>query len=230
VADVSVEGEVIAAFVRDRALEARLASATRGDTSTRSARILWCGSPGELYTAVADGGATIAITEWAHPADIALETMARRLRQEFPTVPVLAYVPLTPAGAKGLLAAGRAGAREAILAGHDDVGRALGAVLARASSLSVADRAVERLSRLTSPEVLAMLAYALRHARAAPGVSDIARSLHLHRKTLADQCRRAGVPPPGELARWGRLVVAGERRGGPCQPASQVAAKFWCSP
>lgn len=221
--DVKPKGDVIAAFVRDRALQARLAAATR---ASAGARILWCESPEELYAAVADGGATIAITEWGDPASITLEAMAWRLRQEFPTVPVLVYVPLTPAGAKALLAAGRAGAREAILAGHDDVGRALGAVLARASSLSVAERAVQRLSRLTPPEVLAMLAYALRHARAAPDVSDMARALHLHRKTLADQCRRAGAPPPGELASWGRLVVAAERLSDPGRSAERVAAEF----
>jgi AraC-like DNA-binding protein len=221
-----VDGYVMATLVRDRMLQTQLAAAVRAGVRPLTARIVWCDSPEELYSAVADRGATIAITEWADATDLALAGAVQRVREEFPTVAVLVYAPLTPAGAKALLAAGRAGVCEVILAGHDDVGRALGAVLARAALASVAERAVERLSSLVPADVMPILAYALRHARSALDVGDIARSLHVHRKTLADRCRRAGAPPPRELAAWGRLVLAAERLSDRGRSAERVAAEF----
>jgi AraC-like DNA-binding protein len=225
-ADGQIDTCLIAALVHDRALQAQLGAAAQGGLRGPRARVLWCTSPGALYAAVADGGATIAITEWGHLADSTLEDALGRLRNDFPTVAVLVYAPLTPAGAKSLLAAGRAGVREVILAGYDDVGSALGSVLLRAASASVAERAVQRLSPLVSAEVMAILAYSLRHARTAPDVGDIARALHLHRKTLADHCRRVGAPSPRELAGWGRLVVAVDRLADPGRSAERVAAEF----
>jgi len=221
-----VDANVIAALVSDRARQTRLAAAIQTTAGAHSVRTLWCRSPGELYAAVADRGATIAITEWLDTRGDSVELTVRRLRKEFPTVPVLAYEPLTQAGARALLAAGDAGVREVILAGYDDVGDALDAVLSRATVASVAERTVDRVSTLVPREVLVILAYALRHARAAPDVSDIARSLHLHRKTLADHCRRAGALPPGQLISWSRLVLAAERLADPGRSGERVAAEL----
>jgi len=217
---------VIAAHVRDRSLQAQLAAAIVAQGPAVAVKTEWCRSADSLYAAVADRGATIAITDWIGETDAVAEAAVRRLRDEFPTVAVLAYAPLTAAGAKGILAAGRAGVQEVIIAGHDDTGRALAAVLARAATVSTAERAIVRLSALVPSDVMPILAYALRHARAVPEVSDAAQALHLHRKTLAEYCRRANVPPPGELIGWSRLIMAAERLADPGRSAERVAVEF----
>src|SRR5579862_914049 len=164
VAKAVTDRYAIAALVRTRALETQLLASVRACASVERIRVIWCSSPEELFRAAVDREAAIAIVEW-EAGDYALESLVRRLRDEFPTVPVLAYAPLTSAGARALLAAGRAGVREAIIAGHDDAGRALSEVLVRAATASAAERAVDWISDFVMPDVLPILAYALRHAR-----------------------------------------------------------------
>lgn len=225
--DVSSDGRAIAVHVHDRTLRAQLAAAIHGPSGLRTSdRLWWCDSPGDLYTTVAERGAIAAITDWDDTSSGPVEDVIRRLRREFPTVPVLAYVSLTPAGARALLLAGRIGVSDAILAGYDDLGQALHGVLASAADNAMADYALVRLADLVPVEVFRILEYVFRHARAGPGVTDIANSLGQHRKTLADHCRRAHVPPPGELASWGRLAMAVARLADRGRTTDQVAARF----
>ncbi len=225
-ADVEATTRSIAALVRDVALRTQLEVAVQSAEGVPDRRLLWCKSADDLYRAVAERGAAVVITEWDDAVNFPVEAVIRRLRAEFSTVPVLAYVPLTPTGARALLAAGQAGVSEAMLAGYDDIGHALYSVIARAADAAMADNALARLAGVVPSQVLAILAYVFRHARAGPGVGDIANALGLHRKTLAEQCRRAGVPPPGELASWGRLVIAAARLADRGRTAEQVAARF----
>jgi AraC-like DNA-binding protein len=223
---------MIAALVADPVARARLTAAMRLRTTASGAPepIMWCGKHAELYAAVADHGARMAVVELSetfrgrerHGEEIG-ESIVRALHDEFPTVPVLVYTALTPIGASAILNAGRAGAVEVIIAGQDDLGRGLLPVLAKAEATAIVRRATERVSEVATPGVAAIVDYALRQARCMPSVRAAARVLRVHRKTLAQWCVRDGAPPPGVLITWGRLIVAADQLSDPGRSAESVA-------
>jgi AraC-like DNA-binding protein len=210
---------MIAAWVTDPVARERLAAAVR-DSGTRRARaaaILWCVTGDALVAAVADGGATAAVVELgdldlgADRGESGVERVARALREEYPVVPVLVYAPLTAAASRAMVALGRAGVVNAIIAGHDDLRHALEPILAEAASVCVAEAADARLSAVASSGVAEILNYALRHGSVAPTVADAARVLGVNRKTLAARCQSSGAPSPRVLVTWCRLIIAVER-------------------
>lgn len=210
---------MIAAWVTDPVARERLAAAAqdRRPRRTPSVAILWCRSGDELFSAVADRGATAAVIELgdisadADGGDSPVERATRTLREEYPAVPVLVYAPLTAAASRAMLGLGRAGVVNAIIAGHDDLGHALGSILAAAASVCVAEDAYTRLSSVASSGVRTILDYALRYGCTMPTVADAARVLRVHRKTLTIWCRSSGAPPPRVLVTWCRLIIAAER-------------------
>lgn len=222
---------MIAALVTGAgALVGRLRTAVSApQTGTPSPELVLCKDADALYDAVATGGATIVVIEvgeesiGAESSDAALEEIVRTLHTQFPIVPVLIYGPLTAKFARAALAAGRGGAREVLVSGVDDVGRALAPLLARATASAVANHAIARLTTVASAEVLSMLTYALTYARRAPSVGDLSRVLRVHRKTLAAWCRNSGAPPPGILVSWCRLIVAAEQLAQPGRSTERVA-------
>jgi AraC-like DNA-binding protein len=224
---------MIAALVTGAVARTRLGAAVYGHPreTLASEPIIWCDDSDALYDAVASHEVTVAVVELSdhlldgEGADANIEGIVHALRTESPAITVLVYGPLTPRVARGALAAGRGGATEIILAGYDDVGRALAPFLARAKAASAASRAIARLSDVASDEVLRVLTYALRHARHAPSVADVARALRVHRKTLAAWCLGSGAPPPGVLVSWCRLIVAADHLAQPGRPTERVAVE-----
>jgi AraC-like DNA-binding protein len=210
---------MIAAWATDPVARERLAAAVR-DSGTRRVRapaILWCATGDELFAAVADGGATAAIVEFgdldlgADCGESGVERVARALREEYPVVPVLVYAPLTAAASRAMIALGRAGVVNTIIAGHDDLRHALEPILAEAASVCVAEAAYAKLSAVASSDVAGILNYAVRRGSTAPTVADAARVLRVNRKTLAAWCQSSGAPSPRVLVTWCRLIIAAER-------------------
>jgi AraC-like DNA-binding protein len=211
----------IAALVRDPAAQTRLRGSIRS-----YAALVFCDTAAELSAAVADGGASAVITEWHDGRGITVDWTIKCLRNDYPTVPVLIYAPLTPEGAHNMLTAARAGVVDAIIANFDDVGVTLGRRLAAAQSTALADRAVTRLAALVPSSVAQLLDYFFRHARTAPSVASAATALQVHRKTLALHCARAQLPTPSALCCWVRLILAAQRLEDPGRTTERAAMEL----
>lgn len=227
---------MIAAWVTDPLARKRLAAAVRGPRPGRSPNpaIAWCDSGDDVIAAVATRGATVVIVEIP---DIALadapapetidvsriEELTRTLRREHPAVPVLAYTPLTAAASRAVITLAHAGITNVIIAGHDDLNHAVGPIIARAASLSIAESAYRTLAAVASPGVAEILHFALRYGANAPTVAHVAAALHVHRKTLAGWCRASGAPSPRVLITWCRLIIAVERLAGARWSTERVA-------
>ncbi len=217
---------MIAALVTDRILRSRLELGFAERGAAERQRTVWCGTAEALYRAVADEAVTVVITECSAQAAHRAEASVRRLREDFPTVPVLVYGWYTMEAARGFFACARAGATDVVIAGHDDVGPALADLLATTTALHITQRALARLAPVVPVEILALVGCVLRDPRGTRSVRELARRLRVHRKTLAVRCRRAGAPPPGELASWCRLVLAAERLRDPGRTANRIAQEL----
>ncbi len=196
----------IAALISDQTVRARLREA-----SGSYAGLTFYDSAAELVAAIADGAASIVVAEWRDASGTAIETAIRDLHADYPAVPILVYAPLTPRGARDMLAGSRAGATDVVIANYDDIGLALRHRITAAQTAALADHMVSSLAAFVPESVGRMLGFFFRHAQSAPTVSATAVALRVHRKTLAVHCARAGLPSPSALSCWARLILAAQR-------------------
>jgi AraC-like DNA-binding protein len=211
----------IAALVSDRGARARLREATRGQ-----AEVVFCESVSDLVSTVADGAAATVVTEWRVDADATVDAAVRSLHADYPSVPILVYAPLTPQGARDMLAATRAGACEVLIANFDDIGVTLGQRIALAQSSALANQIASRIAGLVPGSIALMMDYFFRQARRAPTVATAAQALGVHRKTLASHCARAGLPSPSALSCWARLILAAQRLEDPGRTTDRAAIEM----
>src|ERR1043165_7519503 len=71
--------------------------------------------------------------------------------------------------------------------------------------------------------VFPMLRYCLEHGRRNLSVEDLAGALAVHRKTLVDWLKAAGLPSPSSIISWSRLLVAARMLDDPGRTVEQVA-------
>jgi AraC-like DNA-binding protein len=211
----------IAALIGDRAVRARFRETYGG-----AGGVSFYDTAAQLAAAVADGTASIVVAEWRDTTGATIEAAIRDLHTDYPTVPILLYAPLTPRGARDMLAGTRAGATDVVIANHDDIGLALRNRIASAQTVALADHTVSRLSTLVPELVARMLGFFFRHAQSAPTVGATAVALRVHRKTLALHCARAGLPTPSALCCWARLILAAQRLEDPARTTEQAATEL----
>jgi AraC-like DNA-binding protein len=196
----------IAALIGDRAARARIEAASHGFAVVR-----FYDTPDQLAAAVADRAASVVVADWRDSSGATIEPLVRNLHADYPTVPVLIYSRLTPDGAQDILAGGRVGATDTIIASFDDLDVPFKHRIASAQTAALADRIVVRVAKLVPESVALMVGFFFRHARSRPTVTAMAVALRAHPQTLARQCARAGLPTPGALCNWARLILATRR-------------------
>jgi hypothetical protein len=200
----------IAALIGDRAARERIEAASRG-----RATVLFYDTPEQLAGAVADRDASVVVADWRDASGATIESTVRSLRSDYPTVPVLIYSRLSPDGVQDILAGARAGATDTIIAHFDDQDVAFNHRITSAQTAALADRMVARIAELVPESVAPMVGFFFRHARSRPTVTAMAVALRTHPQTLARQCARAGLPTPGTLCNWARLILAAHRLDDP---------------
>ena len=211
----------IAALIDDRMVRARFTEA-----STEYGTVTFYETAAQLIAAVADGVASIVVAEWRDASGAVVEAAIRDLHTDYPSVPILVYAPLTPTGARDMLAGARAGATDVVIADFDDVGVALRHRIAAAQTAALADHVVSRLAPLVPDSVARMLGFFFRHAQSAPTVAATAVALRVHRKTLALHCARAGLATPSALCCWARLILAAQRLEDPLRTTERAATEL----
>ncbi|MGQ0648325.1 MAG: helix-turn-helix domain-containing protein [Gemmatimonadaceae bacterium] len=147
----------------------------------------------------------------------------RRIREDFPSVPVVLYTAISPSISRDMLEFARAGVNDLVLRGVDDVKVTLRASLTSAADHCSARAIAAEVESLVPPNVAAMIRYCLENGRRALTVEDVAAALNVHRKTLVDRLNSAGLPTPSAIIAWCRLLVSARLLEDPGRSVEQVA-------
>lgn len=205
------------ALVLGRLDRARLVDAARGLVILDFVDTL-----AELEEAVLRGAPVVAIV-LAEPFDKTRTPSApliTRLSAVRPDLALIAY--LTRGNAADFLALARAGAHDVVFRGEDTT-RSVRDALARSGAEVAGASVLRALESTMSADALALVGYCLEYAHARTTTDDVARHLGVHRKTLVQRCRVAGLPAPGALLVWVRLMVAASMLEAPGRLVEDVA-------
>lgn len=212
---------IVAALVRDPVSRARLAAALRGDATVR-----FCDRLSEAMAMVETGLANLVVLEHRDVDGSSTLPAVRRLRDEFPSIPVVMYLPLTAEVTATVLEFAKAGVSQMVFQGVDDLRPSLrGVVDAALDHVSAASLGAE-LEPLVPATIRPFLRYCLEHARRNLTVEEVAGALHVHRKTLVDRLTAAHLPSPRAMIGWCRLLVAARMLDDPGRTVEQVALKL----
>lgn len=176
----------------------------------------------DLETAVLHSTPMVAIL-LAEPFDRARTPSAplvARLHAIRPEIALIAY--LTRGNASDFLSLARAGAHDVVFRGEDST-QSVRDALSRAGAEVAGDSVLRALEDVLPPEALSLVAYCLEYAHAKTSTDDVARHLGVHRKTLVHRCRLAGLPAPGALLVWVRLMVAASMLEAPGRRVEDVS-------
>lgn len=176
----------------------------------RRAKVRLAATPAELTTLVAHQPPSAVICEFGDRTAPAVARVVSDLRARRPGLPMIGYCWAEGQASRHIMVAARAGVSALALRGVDDVGAMLERVLEEAEGDTVARIVMQALRGQTPGFVADVLDYCIRHAREVPAVVDVAKALHVPRRTLAFRLLRAGAPPAGALICWSRLFVAAE--------------------
>lgn len=133
----------------------------------------------------------------------------RQLKLRFARITLVAYVSFTPARARDLFDAGRAGFDGLIIVDQDDSPLQLRSVLGQAEARGVASLLRNRLGGLHPVARDAVLVSVTRaHLRLT--TQRLAEILTTSRRALLARLQQDGLPPPQKLITWGRLIVAAQ--------------------
>jgi AraC-like DNA-binding protein len=146
----------------------------------------------------------------------------RRLRAQFGTVTLIAYVASLPERTRDLFDLGRAGVVGLLLTDLDDRPRTIRSVVERAEARGAV---VELQQELVSESPVVRDAVLVSVTRAHENLNGdrLAEILATSRRTLSSELSRAGFPAPSKLVTWGRLIVAGQMLGDRQRSADAVA-------
>jgi AraC-like DNA-binding protein len=140
----------------------------------------------------------------------ALSRSLEALLAEYPSTAVLAAMEVTPDRHDDLRTLGRWGVVQVIALHHDDTAPAIARRLGAARGRPLRALLEQILPPDLSGRARAILDAATDVVTTGQHGRDLARSLHLSRRTLLRWCERAGLPPPRRLLAWMRVLLACE--------------------
>ncbi len=208
----------VVALVVSMVQRARISEALRGTASVQFRDRAY-----KLLGAPVDAQVDMVITQLCDRAGISTIPAIAALRQRFPSLPILAYVGLTPQEVRGLVAATRAGVNSAIVEGVDDAVGVLGARLTAAGSGQTSELIMDAVRPLVPPSVWPFFRCCAIHGVRPIDVTDAAKTLGIDRKTIRNRLVRAGLPPPRSVIAWNRLLHAARLLDDPGRRVEHVA-------
>lgn len=152
-----------------------------------------------------------------------LSTQLRSVLTEFPSLAVLAALEVTPERFDDLRTLGKWGVVQVISLDHDDTAYAIAQRLRAARGRPLRALIEHVLPPETSGRARAIIEAATDVVTAGQHGRDLAKSLHLSRRTLLRWCQRAGLPAPRRLLAWMRVLLACELLDDPGRTVLSVA-------
>jgi AraC-like DNA-binding protein len=152
-----------------------------------------------------------------------------RLRQFFPSLPLLVYTELTPANAGVLLQLGRAGLRRVVIHRFEDAPSTLRGVLLQELEQSASQQVMQALDRILRdlPRELRIALEAMLHIPGdGPTVTALADRAQLTRRTCERWFTKVGLPSPRMVMVLTRLLYAHRLLLDPGYTVEDVALKL----
>jgi D-alanyl-D-alanine carboxypeptidase/D-alanyl-D-alanine-endopeptidase (penicillin-binding protein 4) len=205
---------VLAILQPDVRVAARLSEALAG-----AHEVVLPGDWAELYNLIERGEVEACLVDADHPDRDQASVQIAELTRRFPDSGVVAcvdsdvpegYFDLGALGVDGVVVAGSLPSRV-----RADVDRALSTCRAE-----WVERSLEGRVPAPGPSVIA---WAMEHAGPDTTVERFAGAQGLTPAALRDALQRAGLPTPGRVLLWGRLILAGARLGDDGRRAEDVA-------
>lgn len=209
---------IVAALVWEQTARARLNDALRDQ-----AKVRFCDRQSELLALVEHGVAGVVVLDMRDVDGASTLRSVRRVREEFPSVPVVLYCALAPTTSRDVLDFARAGVNDLVLRGVDDLRTTLRGAVQSALDHCSAKGMLGELRPLVPPSVEPFLRFCLENGRRNLTVEEVAIALGVHRKTLFDRLNAAGLPSPSLIIAWARLLTAARMLEDPGRSVEQVA-------
>ena len=130
-----------------------------------------------------------------------------RLRAEYPGVALIGLCQPAHKYSTEIVALVNAGVHELVFRGVDDTAEAFRQTLARATQTSAAREVLNALRAHLTSEAMAIVETSVHYAWPGFNSRQLAQVLGVNVKTLVKQCRTNGLPSPGALLNWVRLMV-----------------------
>jgi AraC-like DNA-binding protein len=147
----------------------------------------------------------------------------RGLLTEFPSMAVLAAMEVFPERFDDLRTLGKWGVVQVISLGHDDTPHSIAQRLRAARGRPLLALLEQVLPPDTPGRARAILEASVDVVSVGGHGRDLAKSLHLSRRTLLRWSRRAGLPAPRKLLAWMRILLAAELLDDPGRSVLSVA-------
>jgi AraC-like DNA-binding protein len=212
---------IVAAMVTDPVSRARLVDALRNEASVR-----YCERLSEVTALVEAGLANLVVVDHRDYDGRPTLPTVRRLRDEFPSVPIVMYVPMSAIVSGAVMEYARAGVSQLVFQGVDDLKASLRSAVDAAFDQVSASRLGEEFEPLIPPTIVPFLRYCLEHSRRDLSVEEVAMAMGVHRKTLVDRLKAAHLPSPRAMIGWCRLLMAARMLDDPGRTVEQVALKL----
>jgi len=213
----------VAALVLGRIERARLQDAVRGrailehvDTVAALEHLVACSVP----------RVSAVITEPFDARGTPVAPMLARLKAEYPGVALIGFCQPAHRYSSEIVALVLAGVHELVFRGVDDSSAAFRQTLARASQTSAAHQVLNALGMHLTPDAMSIVETCLRYATPDFSSRALAHVLGVNVKTLVKQCRTNGLPSPGALLNWVRLMVVAYLLEAEGRALEHVAAAF----
>ena len=212
---------IVAALVKDPVSRARLTDALRSEATVRN-----CERLVEVLALVEQGLATIVVLDHRDYDGNAALPVVRRLRDEYPSVPVVMYLPMVALASGAVMDYARAGVSQLVFQGVDDFKTSLRSAIDAALDQVSAGALAEEIEPLIPSTIVPFLRYCLEHSRRNITVEEVAAAMGVHRKTLVDRLKAARLPSPRAMLGWSRLLMAARLLEDPGRTIEQVALKL----
>ena len=212
---------IVAALVRDPVSRARLIDALRTEASVR-----YCERFSEVFALVESGLANLVVLDHRDFDGSPTLPTVRRLRDEYPSVPIVMYLPMSAVISGAVMDYAKAGVSQLVFQGVDDLKSSLRSAVDAALDQVSASALSDELESLVPPTIVPFFRYCLEHARRDFTVEEVAAAMGVHRKTLVDRLKAARLPSPRAMIGWCRLLVAARLLDDPGRTVEQVALKL----
>ena len=212
---------IVAALVRDPVSRVRLIDALRTEASVR-----YCERLSEVFALVESGLASLVVLDHRDFNGSPTLPTVRRLRDEYPSVPIVMYLPMSAVISGAVMDYAKAGVSQLVFQGVDDLKASLRSAVDAALDQVSASALSEELESLVPATIVPFLRYCLEHARRDFTVEEVAAAMGVHRKTLVDRLKAARLPSPRAMIGWCRLLVAARLLDDPGRTVEQVALKL----
>jgi AraC-like DNA-binding protein len=214
--------KALVSLIGDAVARARVTAMLRELTGTSCV----CLTADEVRARLHAGSVQVLILEAHDREGRPTAPLVAEIRRDFPSVSIIAYWEPGRTPSSAIVPMMHAGAHQLITHPHDDAQCAFKTAFLDAERRTVADHVLAALADVVPPVARPLIDLYLRGADGPMPVTEAARQLGVHRKTLRNRMDAAGLPAPADLRAWCRMFMAGRLLDEPGRTVESVALQL----